>query len=65
MLAILGWYTEMKRETIAFINHLIVAWGGQCTSTFLIGVGGNGAITQKRDRAPWKISALKSDNGKK
>ncbi|CAK2949407.1 hypothetical protein VCRA2126O85_420003 [Vibrio crassostreae] len=48
MLAIPGWYAEIKRETIAFIKHLIAAWGGQCTSTFLIGVGGNSTKIEER-----------------
>ena len=48
MLAIPGWYAEIKRETIAFIKHLIAAWGGQCTSRLVIGVGGNNAKTEER-----------------
>lgn len=46
MLAIPGWYAEIKRETIAFIKHLIAAWGGQCTSRTLIGGGGNNTKTE-------------------
>jgi hypothetical protein len=56
MLAIPGWYAEIKRETIAFIKHLIAAWGGQCTSTFLIGVGGisTEAVEHKKVRGASK-----------
>jgi len=50
MLAIPGWYAEIKRETIAFIKHLVAEWGGQCTSTFLIGVGGNDAKTEEHKK---------------
>ncbi len=48
MLAMPGWYAEIKRETIAFFKHLIAVWGGQCTSRLLIGVGGNNATKEER-----------------
>ena len=50
MLAIPGWYAEIKRETIAFIKHLIAAWGGQCTSIGWIGVGGDLAKTEEDEK---------------
>ncbi len=48
MLAMPGWYAEIKRETIAFIKHLIAIWEGQCTSRLLIGVDGNNAKKKER-----------------
>ena len=50
MLAIPGWYAEIKRETIAFIKHLIAAWGGQCTSIGWIGGGAHHTKTEEDEK---------------
>ena len=63
MLAIPGWYAEIKRETIAFIKHLIAAWGGQCTSRFLIGVGGNNAKTEEHKKVRGASKVISLDDG--
>ncbi len=63
MLAIPGWYAEIKRETIALIKHIIAVWGGKCTSILVIGVGGNNAKTAEHKKVRGASKDISPDDG--